>query len=222
MSLTSADVLRMQMKITAIISRIKKLNSINLVRTLLLNAATGQRGIRIFVYPRVRISKGRNYEVRIHDRFYLGATWPLGRYYDSELKLQSGAMLKVEGCFHIYTGHQISINKGAVLSLGSGYINSHVSIDCFESIKIGYEVAIAKGVVIRDCDNHSIDGKNDRAPVTIGDRVWIGTNVIILKGVSIGKGAVIAAGAVVVEDIPPNCLAGGVPARVIRKNVHWK
>ena len=84
-------------------------------------------------------------------------------------------------------------------------------------------VAISKGVVIRDSDNHVIDNKyKDVAkPIIIGDNVWIGLNVTILKGVKIGNGAVIAAGAVVNKDIPGNCLAGGVPAKIIKQNIKW-
>jgi len=53
--------------------------------------------------------------------------------------------------------------------------------------------------------------------ITIGDDVWIGANAVILDGAVIGSGAVIAAGAVVAGEIPPMSIAGGVPARVIRK-----
>ncbi len=53
--------------------------------------------------------------------------------------------------------------------------------------------------------------------VFIGDHVWLAANVTILKGVKIGARSVIAAGSVVASDIPEDCLAGGIPARVIRK-----
>ncbi|MBQ9721682.1 MAG: sugar O-acetyltransferase [Oscillospiraceae bacterium] len=53
-------------------------------------------------------------------------------------------------------------------------------------------------------------------PVHIGSDVWIGGNVTILPGVTIGSNVVIAAGAVVSDDIPDNCVAGGVPAKVIK------
>lgn len=53
-------------------------------------------------------------------------------------------------------------------------------------------------------------------PITVGDDCWIGANVTILQGVTIGKGCVIAAGSVVTKDIPDNCIAGGVPAVVIK------
>lgn len=52
--------------------------------------------------------------------------------------------------------------------------------------------------------------------VIIERDVWIGCNVTILAGVHVGRGATIAAGAVVNKDIPPYCIAGGVPAKPIK------
>lgn len=46
--------------------------------------------------------------------------------------------------------------------------------------------------------------------------MWIGGNVTILPGVTIGNNVVIAAGAVVTKDIPDNCVAGGVPAKILK------
>ena len=50
-----------------------------------------------------------------------------------------------------------------------------------------------------------------------GNIVWIGSNATILSGVSIGEWSVVAAGAVVTKDVPPMTIAGGVPAKVIKK-----
>ncbi len=52
--------------------------------------------------------------------------------------------------------------------------------------------------------------------VIIEKDVWIGCNVTILAGVHVGRGATIAAGAVVNKDVPPYCIAGGVPAKPIK------
>ena len=57
------------------------------------------------------------------------------------------------------------------------------------------------------------------APIVIEDGAHIGIGSIILPGVTIGKGAVIGAGSVVTKDIPPYCVAVGVPAKVIKSFV---
>ncbi len=54
-------------------------------------------------------------------------------------------------------------------------------------------------------------------PVIIEDEVVVGANVVVLEGVRVGKGAVLAAGAVVTEDVPPNTVVAGIPARVIKE-----
>ena len=51
----------------------------------------------------------------------------------------------------------------------------------------------------------------------VGNDVWIGRESVILPGVHIGDGAIVAACSVVTRDVPPYTLAGGNPAREIRK-----
>lgn len=55
------------------------------------------------------------------------------------------------------------------------------------------------------------------APVRIKKNAWIAIGVIILPGVTIGEGAIVASGAVVVNDVPPNTVFGGVPAKLIKE-----
>ncbi|AYG03175.1 acyltransferase [Gryllotalpicola protaetiae] len=62
---------------------------------------------------------------------------------------------------------------------------------------------------------YPIDQPKIERDIVIGDGVWLGANVVVLAGVTIGDGAVVAAGAVVTKDLPPQCIAAGVPARVI-------
>lgn len=55
-----------------------------------------------------------------------------------------------------------------------------------------------------------------RAPITIGDNVFIGWGSIILPGVTIGSNCVIGAGSVVTKNVPEGMVAAGNPARVIK------
>lgn len=125
--------------------------------------------------------------------------------------------------FSIYSGARILLKKGAVLHLGTGYINTNVTIVCDEKIEIGNKVFISSNVLIRDSDAHKITSHphKETQPIKISDQVWIGTNVLILKGVHIGEGAIIAAGSVVTKDVPAYSIAAGTPAKVIRENVTW-
>ena len=52
----------------------------------------------------------------------------------------------------------------------------------------------------------------------LGKRVWIGSGAIVLPGVTIGDNSVIGAGSVVTKDVPENCVYGGNPAKLIKKN----
>lgn len=54
-------------------------------------------------------------------------------------------------------------------------------------------------------------------PVVIGDDVWLGADVKVLPGVVIGQHVIVAAGAVVNHDLPDNCIAAGVPAKVVKR-----
>ena len=71
------------------------------------------------------------------------------------------------------------------------------------------------GLFVTDIsDSNKPDGYDK--DVIVEKDVWIGANVTILSGVKIGRGATVAAGAVVSKNIPPYCICGGVPARVIK------
>lgn len=56
-----------------------------------------------------------------------------------------------------------------------------------------------------------------KGDTVVGNDVWLGQNVTVLPGVHIGDGAIIAANAVVAKDVPPYCVAGGNPCRVLRR-----
>ncbi len=107
-------------------------------------------------------------------------------------------------------------------------------IVCRTGIVIGDDVLISWDVTIVDHDSHAVNwehrkndvanwmqGKKDwaniaTAPVTIGNKSWIGFGASILKGVTIGEGAIVGARSVVTRDVAPYTVVAGNPARVIK------
>jgi maltose O-acetyltransferase len=91
-----------------------------------------------------------------------------------------------------------------------------------KSIVIGNGCQIGDLVAIYDTDFHEINpatrnnSTGECAPVHIGNNVWLGSRVIVLKGVTIGDNSVVAAMSVVTKSLPTNCIAAGVPAKVVK------
>lgn len=56
----------------------------------------------------------------------------------------------------------------------------------------------------------------EESSIIIGDNCYISTGVTILGPIKIGNNVTIAAGAVVLNDIPDNCVVGGVPAKILK------
>jgi maltose O-acetyltransferase len=116
-------------------------------------------------------------------------------------------------------------NATSIISIGENtrISNGFVAIAENGRIAIGRHCLIGARCEIYDSDFHALSAidrmsghGNSCYDVEIGDWVFMGSNVRVLKGVTIGTGSVIANSAVVTRDIPPNCVAAGVPAKVIR------
>jgi acetyltransferase-like isoleucine patch superfamily enzyme len=181
-------------------------------------------GLILFEGTRASIHKSAKIIYKENAKLYLNKSWCNINPFNTLFLMRENAQLVVNGVFSFLYGSSIYINEDAKLELGSGYCNFNASISCFEHIKIGNDVLIGEQVLIRDSDDHQILGHttNIAAPIQIGNHVWIGMRATILKGVTIGDGAIVAAGAVVINDVPANCLAGGVPAKILKENISWK
>lgn len=103
-------------------------------------------------------------------------------------------------------------------------IEQGIHLACAEQIYIGSFSSISSYVFITDIDHEYQDVEKPIAlqplqvnPTVIGQKCFIGTGVKIMAGVHIGEHSIIGANAVVTHDIPPFCVAAGVPAKVIKR-----
>jgi maltose O-acetyltransferase len=101
-------------------------------------------------------------------------------------------------------------------------INAPLFLDLSAEIRIGNGVSIGHHCVFVTAQ-HEVGPSTFRAgintghPILVEDSCWIAARSTILPGVTVGQSSIVASGAVVPDDVPPNALVGGVPARLIRQ-----
>lgn len=105
------------------------------------------------------------------------------------------------------------IGDGAIICAGT-IITVNARIGAFSIINldctIGHEAVLDKCVTLYPSVNISGD-------VHIGEAAEIGTGATVIQGVHIGSGTIVGASAAVVNNLPSNCTAVGIPAKVIKK-----
>src|SRR5271163_4409992 len=94
-------------------------------------------------------------------------------------------------------------------------IGHRFRIDYFGGVIISGDVVFGDDVVIRNGVNIGLRRSGVRGSPTIGSRVDIGAGAKILGGINIGDDTAIGANAVVLQDVPPDSIAIGMPAKII-------
>lgn len=106
----------------------------------------------------------------------------------------------------------VEIHPGATIGKGL-FIDHGMGVVIGETTVIGDNCTIYQNVTLGGTGKHT--GK--RHP-TLGDNVMVGSGAKVLGPFTVGSGARVAAGAVVLDAVPENATAVGVPARVVRVN----
>lgn len=151
-----------------------------------------------------------------------------------------GGMPLVQGALAIDIGDDCRISgqttfsgRWAGESTPQLIIGNNVDISWQTTIAVGAKESLGNNVKIAGrgflagYPGHPLDAK-DRAmglpeldsqvgDIILENDVWLASGVTVMKGVTIGQGSIIVAGSVVTQNIPSGVIAGGVPAKVIRK-----
>jgi sugar O-acyltransferase (sialic acid O-acetyltransferase NeuD family) len=109
----------------------------------------------------------------------------------------------------------VAIGAGTVIFAGSivqtgSFIGEGVIINTGASVD--HDCVLGRAV-------HICPGARLAGNVSVGDRTWIGIGSTVVQGISIGADVTVAAGAVVTENLPDNCTAIGVPARILPRSI---
>jgi serine O-acetyltransferase len=121
-----------------------------------------------------------------------------------------GVIAKFLSCFNAVL---FGIEIASSCQIGPGLLLPHTQGTVIGAWSIGSNVTIFQGVTLgaRLLDFNASSATRP----TIGDGVIIGAGAKVLGGIALGDNCRVGANSVVLSDIPPGCLAVGVPARVI-------
>lgn len=111
----------------------------------------------------------------------------------------------------------ISVGDRCLFGKGSGIVG-HLEIRVGDDVWTGHHVYITdQNHGYEDLDLPISKQVMPERPVSIGDGSWLGHGSVVLPGAQVGRHVVVAANSVVTGTLPDNCVAAGVPARVIKQ-----
>jgi carbonic anhydrase/acetyltransferase-like protein (isoleucine patch superfamily) len=125
------------------------------------------------------------------------------------VEIGDGAWLRTEvGEIHLVAF------EGARLRVGPECLLNGCHLSAKQEVTLGRKTNVGMGSRVFDSDQHDFDDERMErsAPVTMGDHVWVASDVTVLRGVSIGDHSIVGACSLVTRDIPPHSVAFGQPA----------
>ena len=138
------------------------------------------------------------------------------------LKITGKLILK--GDYRIGKGCRFDID-GTMIIGKNCYVSPNTVFIIMHTLTIGDNTIISWNCQFLDDDFHTISylGKNEtEKSIKIGNHVWIGCGVKVYKGTSIANNCVVASDSIVKGIyLEENCLIGGNPSRVIKRNIQW-
>ena len=127
---------------------------------------------------------------------------------DNEYRVTNNGVLSIGYHFASLSRCRFLVSGGELVIGNNVGLNTNCILACHDKIEIGNDVEFGPNVCVYDHDHDfRAEGglkakKFKTAPVSIGDRTWVGANAIILKGTHIGADCVIGAGSIVSGNVP--------------------
>jgi acetyltransferase-like isoleucine patch superfamily enzyme len=143
---------------------------------------------------------------------------------DVRFELREGYSRIMVGAYTHFGAHaRIRAHEGTLRIGSKSVIGIRNTINCWLDIDIGDTCLFGDDVYICDFDHktESLDVpiKDQgivKAPVRIGDDVWMGTKVVVTRGTSVGAQSIVAASSVARGVYPPRSVVAGIPGRVVK------
>lgn len=129
-----------------------------------------------------------------------------------------------KGCSFLLEGNNNTIVIGRNTSMN---VFCHLNASEHNTtIHIGEDCMLSHHIVICTSDAHPIYNQegvrlNPAKDIELGQHVWVARRSVIMKGAKIGDGCVVGSHSMVNKAIPQNCLVVGMPARIVKENIHW-
>ncbi len=100
-------------------------------------------------------------------------------------------------------------------------LSEHVNCYCVDKIRIGAHSTISQYSFLCTASHDYTDPEMPliTAPITVGERAWITSDVYVAPGVTIGDGAVVGARSSVFKDVEPWTVVAGHPAKTIKQRI---
>src|SRR3954451_17265808 len=140
-----------------------------------------------------------------------------------ELEIGRGAVVKLGRWSWIRHGTKIRAHEGVVEIGAKSVLGQECTISSFQHVSIGRECIVADRVMLIDFDHGVVEEDRPireqgiyKRDVNVGHNCWIGYGACILRGVTVGDNSIVGTSTVVTTDLPPNSVAAGAPARILR------
>lgn len=182
---------------------------------------------KYFRAENMRIRIGSNCQIEIGDNITaIGSLW---NFYDNAYcKISSDSRFGDNGFLSVCPYASITIGRGFTVEFE--YIMIAMP---YTEIRFGEDCMVSRRVSVQSNDGHDIFNVRTRQntnateeiakarKIIIGNHVWIGQDAMVFYNTNIGDGSIVGAKSLVKGAFPNNCIIGGNPARLIKKDTAW-